>query len=104
MKPVQPGKVLIDTYKYFKYVFGFSEKTIDDVLTKCRAEELENGETVIHCPKGVVRAGRFRVVSVKDLLAEAALVPPAKRRGTLNSLGFPLCVLRLLTCFFLQKL
>ena len=73
----------IDTYKFFKYVFGFSEKTIDDVVSFCRAEETPNG-TLIHSPGGVWRAGLFRVLSVNDLRAEAAQVPPAKRRGTMN--------------------
>jgi hypothetical protein len=74
----------IDTYKYFKYVFGFSEKTIEEVLTRCSVEERDDGDVFIRCPKGLLRAGRFRVMSVNELRKEAESIPSPERKGSFS--------------------
>lgn len=74
--------VRIDPYKYFKIVFGFNE-SIEDVYARIACEQ-RGEDVVLSAPTGLLRVGRFRVVSVNELRAEAALLPPSQRRGTFS--------------------
>jgi hypothetical protein len=78
------GGPRIDCYRYFKHVFGFSEKSVEDVYARISVEEGENGEAFVRSPGGRYRAGRFRVLSVDELREEAAAVPSRGRRGTFS--------------------
>ena len=76
-------KIRIDPYKYFKFVFGFSEKSIPEVLERVSVE-MEGRVAHIVSPGGRYQAGEFEVVSVGELRERAAALPPAGRKGTFS--------------------
>ncbi len=74
----------VDPYRFFKTLFGFSEKSVEAVYERISVEEAENGDVTVVSPGGQYRAGRFRVLSVDELREEAAQLPPATKRGTFS--------------------